>query len=1100
MKHSNKTSGVEILVAEDSPTQAERLRFLLEGHGHTVTVATDGLQALEACRQRKPVLIVSDVMMPGMDGFELCTELKQDKEFQDIPIVLLTTLSDVSDIMKGLQCGADNFIRKPYEDRYLLARIDCLLMTNELRRNQKIRMGVEIYLGGEKHFITAERQQIVDLLISVYEEAIHLSEDLKERQRELADSNSMLAGLYHVAEGLNLALSERDVCEQALEHAMYLPGVQAGWIALWDGRGSFRLGAALNLPEGSISMDGGCECQRRFLAGERQCASNMEECERLKSAGGKKRRPSHHAYIPLWSGKQSLGILNLVRAEQGVFKEGELESLYGVGHQVAVALERARLYEHLEGLVDERTAELTTEIAERKRVDKRFHMLFEFAPDAVVMIAPSGVIALVNRQAEAVFGYPRDELIGERVDKLLPHGFRQAQMDVDRGHATPPAMEGGGMELIGLRKDGASFPVDISLSPMGSGEGVMVAAAVRDVTQRKVYEARIARLNRIYAVLSSINTTIVRVRERQQLYDEACRIAVELGNFSFAWIGTFDAVTQAVTPVASMGRDDDCLRRIDLGAAEEAPLNCPSTLQFIARKQPVICNDIAADENMRSLRTDALSRGYRSAALFPLILQDELVGVLGLYSAEANVFDAEENRLLVEMAGDISFAMDHIASEDRLNYLSFYDAITGLPNRMLFLDRVGQKIHAARRSRKALSVIMLDLIRFSRINESLGRQAGDELLRQLSARLREELAETDVLAHFSTDHFGIATHYDDERVTIVHILEGVLSAIQNRPFLISGQELSISARAGIASYPGDGKDIDALLYNAESALKNARMSGDKYLFYRPSFNVMVAEKLSLENKLRRALERDQLVLHYQPKVDINSGKINGLEALIRWNDPEMGLVPPLKFVPLLEETGMIMEAGMWALGKAVSDALDWQAKGLPPLRVAVNVSPVQLHQRNFVGIIEHVLNGRSDVAAILELEITESLVMQDIVSNIQKLRVIREMGVTVAIDDFGTGYSSLSYIAKLPANTLKIDRSFIMNMASNSDDKTIVSTIISLAHSLGMRVVAEGVETDEQARFLRLLKCDEFQGFLFSPAVPAEQIEKLLREGTSLHC
>ncbi|TAJ19252.1 MAG: EAL domain-containing protein, partial [Rugosibacter sp.] len=422
----------------------------------------------------------------------------------------------------------------------------------------------------------------------------------------------------------------------------------------------------------------------------------------------------------------------------------------------------------------------------------------------------------------------------------------------------------------------------------------------------------------------------------------------------------------------------------------------------------------------------------------------------------------------------------------------------GLSNRALFLDRVTQHIGGAHDEQKAFSVIMLDIERFSSINETFGRQAGDNLLRQIATRLKEMLDETYILARFSADNFSIATRGDGEGTGIAHVLEKILSGIQNQPFLIGEQELRASARAGISSYPADGEDVETLLHNAEAALKKAKLSGDKYLFYAPEFNARVAEKLSLENKLRRALEQNQLVLHYQPKVDLKSGQICGLEALLRWNDPETGLVPPMKFIPLLEETGMILEAGRWALTQAVSDARTWQAKGLRAPRIAVNVSPIQLQQKDFVSMVASVIGGTGNETVELELEITESLIMQDIRTNIQKLKAIREMGIEVAIDDFGTGYSSLSYIAKLPVNTLKIDRAFIINMTSNSDDLSIVSTIISLAHSLNLRVVAEGVETKEQANLLRLLKCNEIQGFLFSLGVPAEQIETFLHEKKSL--
>ncbi|MHB1174269.1 MAG: EAL domain-containing protein [Sulfuriferula sp.] len=1101
----NKNNGIEILIAEDSRTQAEQLSFLLEQHGYRVTITADGKQALLAAQAQKPALIISDIVMPEMNGYELCKAIKSDEALKDIPVILVTTLSDVLDIMKGLECGADNFIRKPYDEKYLLARVDYLLMNQEMRKSQKMLMGMEIHLGGQRHFITAERQQIVDLLISVYEEAIHLNEELKVKQNELADSNRALTGLYHVAEGLNHAVSEREVCERALEHVVEIPGVRAGWISLREGETGFRLAAARNLPpalQAPGAMEGLCECRRRLLAGELDHVTSILECERLGKAAGDTQGLRYHASVPLWNGDYILGVMNLVGADQGLFREDELETLYGVGHQVGIALERARLHEHLERLVEERTAALTAEVAERKRIQEeqaRLVAIIEATPDMVGTASPDGRLLYINQAGLRMLGYEKgDDVSTQQIKDRHPGWAGKLVLEEGIPHALRHGTWSG--ETAFLRRDGSEVPVlQVVIAhkkPDGSLE--YLSTVGHDITQRKEQESKINRLNRIYSVLSGINTTIVRVREPQELFDAACRIAVEHGKFAFAWIGTFDADTQQVTPVARAGRDDGYLARINLSVVEDAPGNCPLTAEAITQAKPVICNDIATDECIMCWRDEALQRGYRSVVVFPLILRDQAVGVFVLYAPEANVFDAEEMRLLVEMAGDISFALDHLEKEQRLNYLAYYDAVTGLPNRALFLDRVTQKINAAHRDGEMFSVIMLDLNRFSGINETLGRQAGDDVLRQVTQRLQGILGETDILAHFSADYFGIATRYDAASANIIHALESILSVIQNQPFVIGGHELRISARAGVSSYSADGEDIETLFHNAESALKKAKLSGDKYLFYAPEFNARVAEKLSLENKLRRALEQEQLVLHYQPKIDLDSGQICGLEALLRWNNPDTGLVPPLQFIPLLEETGMILEAGQWALEKAVADSLVWLAKGLLSPRVAVNVSPIQLQQKNFVSMIEGVVKGNEGVASRLELEITESLIMQDIETNIEKLQAIREMGIEVAIDDFGTGYSSLSYIAKLPVSTLKIDRAFIMNMTSNSDDLSIVSTIISLAHSLKMRVVAEGVETGEQARLLRLLKCDEIQGFLFSPAVSAEQIEQFLRERKSL--
>ncbi|MDP4027920.1 MAG: response regulator [Gallionella sp.] len=351
MKHGeNNNHSIGILIAEDSRTQAEQLAFLLEQQGYRVTVAANGKLALQAAQAQKPTLVISDIVMPEMDGYELCKAIKSDEKLKDIPVILVTTLSDARDVIRGLECGADNFIRKPYDGDYLLSRINYLLMNLELRKNQKMQMGMEIKLGDQKFFISSERQQILDLLISTYEQAVHINDELKLREQELAHSNQVMNGLYRLAEGLNLAVGEQAAAEAALEQAMELPGIQAGWISLWEEVSGFRLVAARNLPpalQREGAMDGLCDCRRRFLAGDLDHVTNIMECERLKTARGDTGGLRYHASIPLWTGERTIGIMNLVGPQDGMFGEQELKMLYGAGHQVAVALERARLHDNL---------------------------------------------------------------------------------------------------------------------------------------------------------------------------------------------------------------------------------------------------------------------------------------------------------------------------------------------------------------------------------------------------------------------------------------------------------------------------------------------------------------------------------------------------------------------------------------------------------------------------------------------------------------------------------------------------------------------------------------------------------------------------------
>jgi EAL domain-containing protein (putative c-di-GMP-specific phosphodiesterase class I) len=324
---------------------------------------------------------------------------------------------------------------------------------------------------------------------------------------------------------------------------------------------------------------------------------------------------------------------------------------------------------------------------------------------------------------------------------------------------------------------------------------------------------------------------------------------------------------------------------------------------------------------------------------------------------------------------------------------------------------------------------------------------------------------------------------------VARLLDKMIQAFLEHPFQVNDTAFRIAAKVGVALFPEDSVDADALFKKAEVALKKAKMNGERYLFYNQKMTEAVAIQLTLENQLRQALEKGQFVLHYQPKINLASGQLTGVEALIRWNDPRTGLVPPGRFIPILEETGLIHDVGRWALHTAIDDYLRWNSAGLANVRIAVNVSAVQLRNRDFITEIRRAADIDPRAAPGLELEITESLIMEDVKRGVEILHAIRLMGVSIAIDDFGTGFSSLSYLTKLPVDILKIDRSFVMDLVDGPEGLALVSTIITLAHSLKLKVVAEGVETEEQARLLRLLNCDEFQGYLFSKPVPREIFE-----------
>lgn len=429
------------------------------------------------------------------------------------------------------------------------------------------------------------------------------------------------------------------------------------------------------------------------------------------------------------------------------------------------------------------------------------------------------------------------------------------------------------------------------------------------------------------------------------------------------------------------------------------------------------------------------------------------------------------------------------ASEEargKLDYLASYDALTGLANQSLFLKRLRETLLAAPTDRGRKAVFVLDIERFKSINDVFGRAAGDSLLRQIVERMvRTGGGDASRFARIGSNRFAIvAADLDSAEQVSLHAQRRLVETFQE-PFPIDGSDLRVAVKTGIAVFSDDGTDADTLLRNAEAALKRAKESGDPCVLFRPEMSERIAERLSLENGLRRALGNDEFVLHYQPKVSLAGGEVAGAEALIRWNDPRTGLVLPGRFIPILEDTGLIHDVGRWALLEAIQAGRRWRAAGLDPVPIAVNVSPLQLRHRSFVADLEQAIGGDPRVAAGLEVEITESVIMQDVGHAIATLRAIRAMGIGVAIDDFGTGFSSLSVLSKLPVSTLKIDRSFVAEMTAGPEALALVSTIIGLAHALKLKVVAEGVESEEQARLLRLVGCDEMQGYLYDAPMPA---------------
>ena len=444
-----------------------------------------------------------------------------------------------------------------------------------------------------------------------------------------------------------------------------------------------------------------------------------------------------------------------------------------------------------------------------------------------------------------------------------------------------------------------------------------------------------------------------------------------------------------------------------------------------------------------------------------------------------------------------------VEGRDRqIERISNYHPLTGLPNRQLFLDRLEQILVHAQRDNSLVAVILVNLDRFKQINDSFGHHMGDALLRLVAERLKRQVKTGDTIAHLGGDEFGFVMPDMASARATADVAQRLIDSFVKESFHVSESDLFVSACIGISLYPLDGIDANTLVKNAHAALHHAKAEGrGSFQYYAIQMNASARQQLAMETELRRALERNEFELYYQPKVALGDGAIIGMEALIRWKSPHRGLVSPGEFIPLLEETGLILPVGEWVLRAACKQMSAWHQSGLTGVRLAVNISAMQFRQANLAEIIQSVFkeNGLDPGQGFLELELTESLLVKNVEGTIAALNRLHEMGIQLSIDDFGTGYSSLSYLKRFPISTLKIDQSFVCDLSTNRDDAAIVNAIIALGHGLGLKVIAEGVETIEQLDYLRTLKCDEIQGYLFSRPVPADEMTRLLRNGVSLN-
>lgn len=722
--------------------------------------------------------------------------------------------------------------------------------------------------------------------------------------------------------------------------------------------------------------------------------------------------------------------------------------------------------------------------------DRSFNQLFRAHPIPMwIYDLETLAFQAVNNAAIIHYGYSEAEFLALTIVHLRPpdEAMRLLQ-NLKITYSTGPSLQKSGL-WIHRKKDGALIDVEITSHAIEFNGRACRFVLAHDVTERVQADAKIARLNRVYAVLSGINSAIVRIRDRDALFKEACRLATVEGGFLSAAIAIPQAGSDELLVVADSGRQ---LPPVPPDLVELCPAE-----RVMREHRQVICNNVASDPAFALLAERMHARDVRSLAAFPLAVGERIEAVLTLYANVEDVFDPDEMKVLNELAGDLAFALLFFEREERISYLAYHDVMTGLPNRRLFLDRLAQLVHLDG-AHHPLVVALINLDRFAQLNDALGRHAGDALLVQIAARLGERLPEAFNLSRIGGDTFGLTFVELERGEEAADLLRDKVFRALDEPFRLDGQTVRISSRAGLALWPADGADADTLFKHAEAALKNARSAGERYLFYAPRMNAALAARLALENELQAALELKQFELHYQPRVNLESGAIVSAEALIRWNHPEQGLVGPVSFIPLAEETGLIRPIGAWVIDAVCAQQASWRANGSQIIPVAINLSAVQSAQFDLLSTIRSAVAKHGVEEKYLEFELTETAVMNNPDEAAHNLAAMKKLGVHLSLDDFGTGYSSLAQLKRFPFDFVKIDRSFIAGVDTNPEDAAIAAAIVAMAHSLHLRVVAEGVETRGQLDVMRSLRCDEIQGYYFSRPVAADKFEEMLRSGTLL--